>query len=84
MHPDKACGPDRFNRAFYQVFWSILERDIVNFCREFIQAGKLSEGVNEVLVYLIPKIREPKSMGYLRPISLCNVLVRIERLWLTG
>lgn len=77
MHPDKACGPDGLNPAFFQVFWDIVEGDLVKFCRAFMQTGELPEGVNAALVCLIPKFKEPKSMGDLRPISLCNVLVRI-------
>lgn len=77
MHPDKACGPDGLNPTFFQVFWSIIEKDVVHFFRDFMQAGELPEGVNEAVVFLIPKDKEPKSMGDLRPISLCNVLVRI-------
>lgn len=34
-------------------------------------------GVNEAMVCLIPKIKEPKMMGNLRPISLCYVPLRI-------
>ncbi|XP_074356253.1 uncharacterized protein LOC141695951 [Apium graveolens] len=39
--------------------------------------GLLPGGVNRSLVYLIPKIKMPQTMTGLRPISLCNVLVRI-------
>lgn len=77
MHPDKACGPDGLNPSFFQVFWDIVERDVVHFCRNFMQTGELLAGVNAALVFLILKVKEPKAMGDLRPISLCNVLVRI-------
>lgn len=77
MHPDKACGPDGLNPAFFQVFWSIMEKDVIKFCQNFMQTGELPDDVNEAVVCLIPKVKEPKSMGDLRPISLCNVLVRI-------
>lgn len=77
MHPDKAAGPDGLNPAFFQSFWNIVERDVVNFCRNFVSTGTLPPGINESLVCLIPKIKVPQTMGDLRPISLCNVLVRI-------
>ncbi|XP_074374257.1 uncharacterized protein LOC141714646 [Apium graveolens] len=32
MHPEKSPGIDGFNPAFYQVFWSIVKHDVVNFC----------------------------------------------------
>lgn len=77
MHPDKSSGPDGFNPAFYQEFWDIVQVDVVNFCRKFMETGCLAEGVNDALVCLIPKVKKPQTMGDLRPISLCNVLVRI-------
>ncbi|XP_074369678.1 uncharacterized protein LOC141711143 [Apium graveolens] len=77
MHPDKASGIDGFNPAFYQAFWSVVEIDVVKFCHDFMQTGLLPEGVNKTLVCLIPKVKIPQTMGDLRPISLCNVLVRI-------
>ncbi|KAL8116071.1 hypothetical protein AgCh_022528 [Apium graveolens] len=77
MHPDKASGPDGFNPAFYQVYWDIVHVKLVDFCRTFLQTGELPAGVNNTCVCLIPKVKKPKTMGDLRPISLCNVLVRI-------
>ncbi|XP_074374021.1 uncharacterized protein LOC141714399 [Apium graveolens] len=77
MHADKASGPDGFNPAFYQAFWDIIQVDVVNFCHEFMCTGRLPEGINDAMVCLIPKIKKPQIMGDLRPISLCNVLVRI-------
>lgn len=50
---------------------------MVKFCRNFMSIGVLPEGINDSLVCLIPKIKVPQTMGDLRPISLCNVLVRI-------
>lgn len=76
MHPDKASGPDELNPIFFQAFWSIVVVDVVNFCRRFMSTRVLPEGINESLVCLIPKIKVPQKMGDLRPISLCNVLVR--------
>lgn len=77
MHPDKASGPDGFNPSFYQIYWDIVHVDFVQFCRNFMQTGELPAWVNNARVCLIPKLKEPKTMGDLRPISLCNVLVRI-------
>lgn len=50
---------------------------MVGFYRTFIHREELPEGVNDALVCLIPKVKKPQSIGDLRPISLCNVLVRI-------
>ncbi|KAL8089304.1 hypothetical protein AgCh_038925 [Apium graveolens] len=63
MHPYKASGIDGFNPAFYQAFWSVVEIDVVKFCRDFMQTGLLPEGVNKALVCLIPKVVENMSPG---------------------
>lgn len=35
MHPKKAPGYDGLNPAFYQAFWSIVEKYVVDFCQNF-------------------------------------------------
>lgn len=77
IHPDKSSGPDGLNPAFFQAFWNIVEGDVTKFCRNFVNTGVLPEGINISLVCLIPKVKAPKTMGDLRPISLCNVFIRI-------
>lgn len=77
MHPDKSPGPDGFNPAFFQTFWKVVCADVVRFCQEFMRSGRLPGNSNHSIVCLIPKVKVPQVMGDLRPISLCNVLVRI-------
>lgn len=77
MHLDKASGPNRLNPGFFQTFWIIVDSDVVRFCQIFMQSGELPNNVNHAVVRLIPNVKEPQNMTELRPISLCNVLVRI-------
>lgn len=77
MHPDKSPGLDGFNPAFYQFFWNIVKKDVIQLCQKFMCTGEFPEGMNRTLVCLIPKIKVLQTMADLRPISLCNVLVRI-------
>lgn len=77
MHPDKSPGPDGLNPSFFQSFWSIIGMDVFKFCQDFMNTGELPREVNQTTVCLIPKVKQPQSMTELRPISLCNVLVRI-------
>ncbi|KAL8122999.1 hypothetical protein AgCh_011101 [Apium graveolens] len=39
--------------------------------------GELPQAANKIVVCLIPKIKNPQKVTDLRPISLCNVLIRI-------
>lgn len=77
MHPEKSPGCDGLNPGFYQVYWSIVGQDVVKFCQTFFITGEVPAGINDTVVCLIPKIKMPRKMTDLRPISLCNVLFRI-------
>ncbi|XP_074360858.1 uncharacterized protein LOC141701117 [Apium graveolens] len=77
MHSDKSPGIDSLNPGFYQTYWEIVGQDVIKFCREFFQNGELPSGLNRTLVCLIPKVKHPKKVVDLRPISLCNMLMKI-------
>lgn len=77
MHLDKSLGPDGMTHAFYQKHWAIVGNDIVVMVRKFFQDGVMPANLNDTNVVLIPKKKNPTTMGELRPISLCNVLVKI-------
>lgn len=87
MHPEKSPGVDGMNPAFFQTYWTIVGLDVTLFCQNFFSTGVLMDDVNRTLVCLLPKVKEPNRMTNLRPISLCNVLMRIlmkvmaNRLW---
>lgn len=77
MHLDQSPGLDGLNPAFFQSFWNVVGRDVISFCRTYMNSGVLPKEVNQALVRLIPKIQTPPIMVDLMPISLCNVLVHI-------
>lgn len=77
MHPTKSPGPDGLNPAFFQSFWGVVRDDVLRFCQQFMNTGLLPTGINHSFICLIPKKKVPQNMTDLRPISLCNVLVRI-------
>lgn len=84
MHSDKSPGIDGLNPGFYQAYWKIVEHDVIAFCKKFFETGELHANVNRTVVCLIPKVKHPIRVADLRPISLCNVLMRIFlRLWRT-
>ncbi|XP_019179199.1 PREDICTED: uncharacterized protein LOC109174417 [Ipomoea nil] len=77
MHPDKSPGPDGFGPAFYQHFWTMIGGEVTMFCRQLIDSTKLLDGVNNILVVLVPKKSVLETMKDLRPIALCNVLYKV-------
>lgn len=77
MHPDKSSGPDGMNPSFYQIFWSIIGNDVAKECCRILEVGEVPDNLNDSLVVFIPKKKRPEMMGDLRPISLCNVMMKI-------
>lgn len=77
MHPDKAPGPDGMSPAFFQKHWSIVGKNIVEVVKSFLETGELLPGLNDTNIVLIPKNKNPTTVTELRPIALCNVLMKI-------
>uniref|UniRef100_A0A803NH35 Uncharacterized protein n=1 Tax=Cannabis sativa TaxID=3483 RepID=A0A803NH35_CANSA len=76
MHPDKAPGPDGMTSAFYQKFWSVVGSDVVDVVQLFFNSNSIPQGLNDTNLVLIPKKKNPVSMGDLKPIALCNILYK--------
>lgn len=77
LHPDKAPGPDDFSALFYQKYWNLVKGET---CKEILNAlnsGFINHSLNATQIILIPKIKEPLRVHDFRPISLCNVGMKI-------
>ncbi|KAL9681842.1 hypothetical protein QQ045_013631 [Rhodiola kirilowii] len=77
MSPLKAPGMDGFPALFYQKNWGSIRGFVVDFVRDFWINGELDDRINKTLIVLIPNQKDADRMEDLRPISLCNVAVKI-------
>lgn len=50
---------------------------MIRFVREFFVTGDLMDDINRTNIVLIPKKRNPSRLTELRPIGLCNVIMKI-------
>ncbi|GKU89387.1 hypothetical protein SLEP1_g3529 [Rubroshorea leprosula] len=74
---DKAPGPDGLNFHFIKTIWNTIERDVINFIKEFHRNGKLVKGLNSSYITLVPKKKNPTSLKEFRPISMVGCLYKI-------
>ncbi|CAM8916763.1 unnamed protein product [Rhodiola kirilowii] len=77
MSPTKAPGTDGFPAIFFQKHWEELNGVIGVEVLNFLNHGVLDQSLNRTEIVLIPKVRSPRRMEDLRPISLCNVIMKL-------
>ena len=73
----KAPGPDRFNGFFYQKYWDIVNKDMVEAVREFFKTGRMLKELNATKIVLILKVKGLKEVSQFSPISLCNFAYKV-------
>ncbi|KAL0416341.1 UNVERIFIED_CONTAM: putative mitochondrial protein [Sesamum latifolium] len=77
MFPFKSPGPDGMSPIFFQKFWNTVGTDVNNSVLRILNEHALLYKMNYTHVVLIPKCDNPELVSQLRPISLCNVVLKI-------
>jgi hypothetical protein len=77
MHPLKAPGPDGLPALFYQKYWHIVGVEVQNLALSILNRNGDPRDINKTFLVLIPKGKNPSSPKDFRPISLCNVVMKI-------
>ncbi|XP_037491160.1 uncharacterized protein LOC105631710 [Jatropha curcas] len=77
MHADTSPGMNGLNPRFYQRFWDVVGRDIVQSCRDWFNTCVFPNNLNDTLIVLIPKVEDPEAVKDFQPISLCNVFYKV-------
>ena len=77
MHPDKSPGPNGMTPAFYQKYWTIIWNDVFKLVDRLFRDGDINPYLKSTNIVLIPKKKNPINVGELRPISLCNVFMKV-------
>lgn len=71
-----APGPDGMTALFFQQFWSIVGKQMIQEIQGFFEFGVFPAEWNYTYLCLLPKIQLPLDMTDLRPISLLSVLYK--------
>ena len=77
MVPSKAPGPDGFPAHFFQRHWDLCGSEVTKVVLNVLEGRESLEAFNATSVVLIPKVNKPNLLSQFRPISLCNVLLKI-------
>ena len=78
FQPDKTPGDDGFTKEFYEIFFELLWRNLLDSFNEAFQTGKLSISQRRGIISLIPKDENNLMvLSNWRPITLLNVDYKI-------
>ena len=77
MFPTKAPGPDGFPAHFFQRHWDICGEEVTKAVLNILNGVEEIGEANQTLLVLIPKVSDASSLTQFRPISLCNVILKI-------
>lgn len=73
----KAPGPDGYQPIFFEHTWEVTGHALHQFTQRILEGEEVPLDAAEVLLVLIPKENRPSSIRGFRPISLCNVCVKV-------
>ncbi|XP_074287816.1 uncharacterized protein LOC141612970 [Silene latifolia] len=77
LGPTKSPGPDGIPALFFQRYWFHVKNEVTEAVLSMLNSGTISPDINRTSITLIPKNNCPESVAHYRPISLCNVIMRI-------
>ena len=77
MEDDKALGLDGFAIAFFHKYWSVVEKDVMDFFDYFHRYSVFERSMNASFLTLIPKKCNAINIKDFRPISLVGSVYKL-------
>ena len=72
----KSPGRDGIPLGFIKDFWPKLKNDLMRFVLDLHRNGRLSKGINNTFIALIPKIDNPQYLNDFRSIALVGACIK--------
>lgn len=73
----QSTSPDGIQALFFQKTWNVTSPAVFEFAKRALEMSEVSSGSNQSPFVLIPKEDKPSSIKGFRPISLCNVCIKL-------
>ena len=77
LKPFKAPGADGLYAGFFQHFWHDVKNSVYAEVKNIFAQGIIPGYLNETLITLIPKCKNPETISQYRPIGLCNSIYKV-------
>ena len=77
MSSDKSPGPNGFQALFFQNFWYIVHKEVVEAVMYVLNQGSMPVGWKRTFIALIPRKINPSNVTDFRSISLCNAIYKV-------
>ena len=73
----KPQGSKVSTRVFFYHFWILVGDSVRQKVNEIFSSRKIAKYLNQTIITLVPKCKNPNSFNHYFPISLCNIVYKI-------
>lgn len=77
LKPFKAPSPDGLHVGFFQKFWLVVGKSVMEEIKIIFAKKRVPEYLNRTHIALIPKIQGSETLSNYRPINLCNTMYKV-------
>jgi hypothetical protein len=77
LNKDSAPGLDGFGAFFFQNYWDIVKKEVIDAVLQFFSSSWILPGFNSNIIALLPKTPEASSIDHYRPIAMANFKFKI-------
>lgn len=77
LNRDSSPGLDGFGAYFFQFYWDIVKKDMIQAVQEFFLTGRFQNNYNLKTIVLIPKTNNADTVEQFRPIALANFKFKV-------